>query len=408
MNGPIPSRSSKGRASPPGSPDSPSTACRRIWPTGPPPTSRRMEKCRPRWLRRESRRRSTACFTSPAPTPGAPPGRATSRCRFSGPPFVPSLTLTTTSAVTRNPQGGPLCAWSQELTLQETSGFLFLLTGLSAGGVNLSSSLQSVFGTTRLAPYSALRGRICWSEATPTGGVNYQVTAESEIGTTVTAKAASSLVAAAPNPPSLAVSPAVVEMLAADSSEAGSGTASIDFNGAPANWTAAIVPARAAGWLKISPLSGAGAAQLNLTASGSGLSNGVYDATILVHSPGASPEVAAIRVVFVVGASGEVTIDGVSNAASGGPVLAPGAMAIVQGSNLAASRQQTGKLPLALSLGGVSATVNGITAPLYSIAPDTVAIQIPYETGLGDAVLGINNNGRIASYLFPVQAAAPA
>ncbi len=325
-----------------------------------------------------------------------------------GPPFVPSLTLTTTSAVTRNPQGGPLCAWSQELTLQETSGFLFLLTGLSAGGVNLSSSLQSVFGTTRLAPYSALRGRICWSEATPTGGVNYQVTAESEIGTTVTAKAASSLVAAAPNPPSLAVSPAVVEMLAADSSEAGSGTASIDFNGAPANWTAAIVPARAAGWLKISPLSGAGAAQLNLTASGSGLSNGVYDATILVHSPGASPEVAAIRVVFVVGASGEVTIDGVSNAASGGPVLAPGAMAIVQGSNLAASRQQTGKLPLALSLGGVSATVNGITAPLYSIAPDTVAIQIPYETGLGDAVLGINNNGRIASYLFPVQAAAPA
>jgi uncharacterized protein (TIGR03437 family) len=325
-----------------------------------------------------------------------------------GPPFVPSLTLTTTSAVTRNPQGGPLCAWSQDLTLQETSGFLFLLTGLSAGGVNMSNSIQAVFGTTRIAPYSTLRGNICWSETTPAGGVNYQVTAESEIGTTVTVKAVSSLAAPALNPPAMTVSPGVVEMLAANSSEAGTATANIDFGGAPANWTAAIVPSRAASWLKISALSGAGPAQLNLTASASGLSNGVYDATVLIHSPGALPEVAALRVAFVVGSSGAITIDSVSNAASGGPALAPGAMAIVRGSNLAASRQQTGKLPLALSLGGVSATVNGITAPLYSIAPDTLAIQIPYETGLGAAVLGINNNGLIASYLFSVQAAAPA
>ena len=324
-----------------------------------------------------------------------------------GPPFVPALTLATAPAVTQNPAGGPTCQWSQQLTVQETSGFLFLLTGLSAGGTNLANSIQGLFGTTRLAPYGTLDGTICWTTGSGPGTVAYQLTAESEIGTMVTVKSTSMLENTVAKPAAMSVSPAVVEMLAANSSESGSAVVNLNFS-ATANWTAAIAPTRAASWLKISPLSGEGSAQLNVLASAGSLSNGVYDATVLIQSPGSNPQESAVRVVFSVGSSTALNIDSVTNAASGAPVLAPGAMAIVRGSNLSSTSQGTGKLPLALSLGGVSATVNGVTAPLYSTAPDMLTIQIPYETGIGTAVLGINNNGLLTSYLFPVDVAAPA
>jgi uncharacterized protein (TIGR03437 family) len=58
-------------------------------------------------------------------------------------------------------------------------------------------------------------------------------------------------------------------------------------------------------------------------------------------------------------------------------------------------------------MNGVSATVNGITAPIVAISPAQITVQVPYETGLGTAVLGVNNNGHVAAYYFPVTIAAP-
>jgi uncharacterized protein (TIGR03437 family) len=34
-------------------------------------------------------------------------------------------------------------------------------------------------------------------------------------------------------------------------------------------------------------------------------------------------------------------------------------------------------------------------------------IQIPYETGIGPAVVGVNNSGQVASYVFTVAASGP-
>jgi len=65
------------------------------------------------------------------------------------------------------------------------------------------------------------------------------------------------------------------------------------------------------------------------------------------------------------------------------------------------------RIPLPLNLAGVSVTVNGISAPVYSVSPGQIDIQIPFETGLGTAVLAVNNNGQVASYSFPVSVAAP-
>jgi uncharacterized protein (TIGR03437 family) len=56
---------------------------------------------------------------------------------------------------------------------------------------------------------------------------------------------------------------------------------------------------------------------------------------------------------------------------------------------------------------GVTATVNGYTAPLLDVTPGQLNVQIPYETGAGTAILGVNNNGQVAWFPFQVQPAAP-
>jgi uncharacterized protein (TIGR03437 family) len=60
-------------------------------------------------------------------------------------------------------------------------------------------------------------------------------------------------------------------------------------------------------------------------------------------------------------------------------------------------------------MAGVSATVNGIPAPLYGVyaSQQQLNIQIPYETATGTALLAVSNNGQVATYLFPVSASAP-
>ena len=69
--------------------------------------------------------------------------------------------------------------------------------------------------------------------------------------------------------------------------------------------------------------------------------------------------------------------------------------------------QPAGSLPLPQTLAGVSATVNGIAAPLYYVSPGQLNVQVPYEVGAGPAVLGVNNNGQVASYIFTVAPSAP-
>ncbi len=59
------------------------------------------------------------------------------------------------------------------------------------------------------------------------------------------------------------------------------------------------------------------------------------------------------------------------------------------------------------SYGGVSATVNGIAAPLWYVSPGLINLQIPYETPVGTATLVVNNNGQVNSFEFPVRATAP-
>ena len=56
---------------------------------------------------------------------------------------------------------------------------------------------------------------------------------------------------------------------------------------------------------------------------------------------------------------------------------------------------------------GVTATVNGFRRRMLDVLPGQLNVQIPYETGAGTAVLGVNNNGQVAYFLFQAQASAP-
>jgi uncharacterized protein (TIGR03437 family) len=102
-----------------------------------------------------------------------------------------------------------------------------------------------------------------------------------------------------------------------------------------------------------------------------------------------------------------LTITGVSNAASGQQVFAPGMIVSVYGTNLGGLTQSFGTVPLPTYLGGFEAYVNGVPAPLYYVSPNQVNIQIPYETQPGKATLTVGNPYVNVDYTLQVAASAP-
>ncbi len=114
----------------------------------------------------------------------------------------------------------------------------------------------------------------------------------------------------------------------------------------------------------------------------------------------------SVPVVFN-GPAAVPTVVGVSNAASGQQTFAPGMLMSVYGTLLGNRIQGAAAIPLITYMGGFSATVNGVAAPLYFVSPGQVNVQIPYETGVGTARLVVNTGLQTGSFTFQVSAAAP-
>jgi len=133
----------------------------------------------------------------------------------------------------------------------------------------------------------------------------------------------------------------------------------------------------------------------------------VYNATVAIQAAGAVPQFQNIAVTFTVGATSGMTIGAAANVFSNESTFAPGMLLAIYGSQLAGFTQTAASLPLPLAMNGVSATVNGVSAPLYYVSPTQFDIQIPYEIGSGPAVIAINNGGKVASFVIPVDATAP-
>jgi uncharacterized protein (TIGR03437 family) len=338
---------------------------------------------------------------------------------FLGPPvgqlFYPSIALSSTPAnVEQNVQAAASCQWSVQLVVNEQAGFPMQLTKLTAattaGTSDLSAQIQQIFGTTRLAAWGALRGRLCWAGNTVMGSDALTVSALSlETGLSVSASAAATLVAAPASPAPFTVSPANVTVQAPDAQHSASASLALGFGSASPQWSAAVTPkSTTTNWLSLSQASGTGAAQLHLTANGAGLSVGVYTAAVSIQSAGVTPQYIVVPVTFAVGpATAGMQIGGVANNASFATVFAPGMQAAVFGTGLATGTAIASRLPLPLSQLGVTATVNGNSAPFYYVSPGQLNIQIPYETGSGPAVLAVNNNGQIAWFPLQISTVAP-
>jgi uncharacterized protein (TIGR03437 family) len=305
-------------------------------------------------------------------------------------------------AVQQNAGAAANCQWSHQLTVQEKGGFQVTLTALTSSGTSGSSDftamLQRIFGTTRLAAYGTLSGTVCLSGVVVPSSGMFTIGGTSELGTTVTASTAVSYTAAATAPATMTATPSSVQL-------SGNGSVAVAFAGGAPSWTAATTSG--ASWLTVSPASGSGSASLTLAASAAGLSPGVYNATIAIQAINAVPQAIFVPVTFTVGTPGSSSIVGVSNGASFQTIFAPGMSMAVFGRALSPATSVAPSLPLPLTLSGVSATVNGITAPLYFVSPGQINLQIPYETGAGPAVLAINNNGQITSFPFQVSPSAP-
>lgn len=325
-----------------------------------------------------------------------------------GPLQTPGITLSSAPlSVQQNPAGEPGCQWSQQLMVQENRGFAVQLTRLLAGGSDWTSQIPAMFGSTQLAPLGMLQASVCWPGSTAPPTTTFEIDGTDQTGVPVTSTAQATYTGPAANPSSLAIAQNSVTLNVAAAPAVA--TANVALNlASSSSWTATVVPAnQSTGWLSATAVSNSASPQVMLQASAAGLSTGVYNATLLIQASSAVPQFVEMPVVFQVGAANGISIGGASNGASFQPAFAPGMILSVFGSQLASGKNPASSLPLPTELGGTSATVNGIPAPFYYASSTQLNIQIPYGTGSGPAVLGVNNSGQVASFVFPVAASAP-
>jgi uncharacterized protein (TIGR03437 family) len=314
----------------------------------------------------------------------------------------------TPGTIVQNPSNTS-CPWQQQLTIQEQGGNFVGLTNFAMGALDLTPSISRIFGTTQLAPFNSLQGTYCRSDAHPSETQDFEIFGFTEFGGQVQASASTTYLGPSSSSPSMSVSSKALTVAVASSSS-GSSTLSLNFSAGTPDWSIATLPSsQTTNWLTVSPRSGSGNTQLSINVSPGALGKGVYTAMLVIESVNSTPQFIDVPVTMVVGDNSKAQIVGVSNATSNAQAFAPGMLMSVYGAQLAptGTAQLAGTLPLPLNLAGVSATVNGLTAPLYYLSPGQINLQVPYETSAGTAILGINNNGQVASFPFQVAAAAP-
>jgi uncharacterized protein (TIGR03437 family) len=330
---------------------------------------------------------------------------------FFGKQLSASMALASSPATLhQNPNGDSHCdkgvQFYQQLNLQEKNGVGVQLTRFLANGDDYTSSIADFFGSVRLAPLGTLQAGICWTGITPPKTVSFEIDGTDTAGNKISATTSVPFQGPVANGGALTISKASLVLTANPQGTADAALTAL----VPANqqWTASVFPAnQTTSWLVMSPLGSTGPTAVTVTASAAGLANGVYTATLVFQSLNTTPQFFNVPVYFVVGGSSSITIASVANAASFQQAFAPGMYMSIFGTGLATTSELASALPLPLKISGVSATVNGVPAPLLYVSPTQLNVQVPYETPAGTAILGVSNNGRVAAYAFPVDAAAP-
>ena len=135
-------------------------------------------------------------------------------------------------------------------------------------------------------------------------------------------------------------------------------------------------------WLHVSPAQGQTAGTVTVSVNPAGLSQGVYDGTVVFTPVENGLNSVAVPVTLLVGCTqgGCVTapnIISVVNGASFHPGGAPRAIMTIFGTSLSDAIYQATSYPLPTQLGPTSVMVNGVAAPLYYVGPTQINFQMP-------------------------------
>ncbi len=151
-------------------------------------------------------------------------------------------------------------------------------------------------------------------------------------------------------------------------------------------------------WLQVSTAQGQTTGTVNVTVNPAGLSNGVYDGSVLFTPTEAGINQVAVPVTLIVGCSQggcllQPRIIAVVNGASFQPGGAPRAAMSIFGTQLSDGVYQTQAYPLPGKLGPTSVTVNGVLVPLYYVSPTQINFQMPGGIPPAGAIVVVNNDG---------------
>jgi uncharacterized protein (TIGR03437 family) len=320
--------------------------------------------------------------------------------------------------VLQDPTQSSDCQYSQNLGVQELNGHSVTLTRFLADGTDYSSQIAYFFGSATLPAFGSLQSGICWDLTGDTlpENLGYEIDGIDDQGNAVSATTSTYFATAAANPGTLSTSADpngdVIAMALADSTKSTTATVAVKVKNGQA-WSITTFPSnRTASWLVVYPLSGIGPATVNLAASGTGLDNGLHQATLVVQSTDALPEYITVSVNLVVGTP---LIQSVANGASlTNTGLSPGLIFTLFGTGLGPDVGQTLQLDtdgnVVSNLSGIQVMVNGTAAPLLYVGQSQINAVAPYEiAGSGNATIQVLNNGvQSATTSSNVVAAAPA
>jgi len=171
----------------------------------------------------------------------------------------------------------------------------------------------------------------------------------------------------------------------------------------------AFVVAIAGGsWVRTSPVSGTTPGDVNVIVNPAGLGEGRHTATLTILPSISSGASATVTVTLEVLSATAPSVAAVVNAASGAAnALAPGALFTIHGLDLAVETLLVSALPLPLSMGGVSVSVDGVAARMVYVSPRQLNGQLAFEVPAGPAVLIVTVNG-VPSAPVPVRISAAA
>jgi uncharacterized protein (TIGR03437 family) len=171
--------------------------------------------------------------------------------------------------------------------------------------------------------------------------------------------------------------------------------------------TVPTVTASGGVWLTATAYPGGAA----ITLDAGTLDPGVYSGSVVMNSNAVNGAV-TVPVDFEVIAKGPPAINFQGVLDNGtfvpGDSLSPGDIAVVKGEQLSFAPITLGQAaPLANQVGGAQVMVNGAPAPMYYSTYGQLAFQVPYETGVGTALVQVQRDG-VAGNTVSVQVASRA